>query len=110
MNPRLCFAVTIAALFALQGCAVNKELVPIGGSRADASVTLAFEHDGWERPQVNQAQALTAARAKCTAWGYSDAQPFGGSTTECTSSSKNPCSNYRVTVQYQCLGTPGGQK
>ena len=43
----------LIALLLLQGCAVNKQLVPTGGSRADGTVTLAFEYGIFDAPRLD---------------------------------------------------------
>ena len=93
-------------VLAVAGCAVNKAvvLVPTGGSRADGTVTLSFEHTVREKPQVNLQQATAAAQDRCRAWGYNDAQPFGGETRQCQEPSDYGCMRWMVSVTYQCLG------
>ena len=73
----------LIVLLLLQGCAVTKQLVPTGGSRADGTVTLAFEYGIFEAPQPDAQQGLSTARQRCAAWGYDDATPFGGAQQQC---------------------------
>lgn len=94
----------------LQGCAVQKQLVPTGGSRADGTVKLAFDYGLFEDPKLDQQQGLIAARQRCAAWGYSDAASFGGSTSQCTAPTRNGCNRWLVTIEYQCTGTPPSSK
>src|SRR5687767_9964040 len=91
---------------ALWGCAVQKVMTPIGGSRSDGVVRLAFTYGMFENPKVDYGQAQTAARQRCAAWGYSDAEAFGGQSTQCTNGTYQGCNQWQVTVEYQCTGQP----
>jgi hypothetical protein len=93
----------------LAACATNKELVPTGGSRADGVVDLSFEFGGFEQPVVNRDQGLVAARARCAAWGYADAEPFGGEKRQCQFSNQYGCGRWLVTISYQCTGGAAGK-
>jgi hypothetical protein len=91
-------------LIALTGCAVTKDWVVTGGSRADAIMKLSYEHSIYEAPQTDPQQALNLARSRCTAWGYSNAEAFGGETRVCNNPSSSGCNSWIVTREYQCLG------
>ncbi|EHN8740343.1 hypothetical protein RJO42_004733, partial [Enterobacter hormaechei] len=41
---------------------------------------------------------------RCAAWGYSGAEPFGGSTSVCSQPSSSGCMETMVTMEYQCTG------
>lgn len=99
-----------AAVVALSGCAVQKTLVPIGGSRSDGIVRLAFTVAMFEKPIVNEQQGADAARQRCSAWGYSDAESFGGRTVQCINMTPQGCNEWQVTVEYQCTGQPEATK
>lgn len=102
---RLSWLLIAAGLVLASGCARNKELVPTGGSRADGTVTLSFEHGALEIPKLNQEQGLIAARERCRAWGYTDAQAFGGVTRQCQApDAYGGCYRWFVSLTYQCLG------
>lgn len=90
----------------LCGCAVQKEWVPTGGSRADATVKMSFEYGGFEVPKVDNERADATARQKCAAWGYTDAQRFEGVERTCLASNQYGCTYFRVTATYQCTGQP----
>lgn len=92
---------------AMTGCAVQKELVPTGGSRSDGTVELSFEYGLFEQPKVDGAQGAQAAAQRCRAWGYSDAEAFGGSKQHCVAHDMyGSCVRMQVTVPYQCIGRP----
>jgi len=93
-------------LVVLCSCAktVNIAMVPTGGSRADGTVTLSYEYGANEKPQINMEQARASARERCKAWGYRDAQPFGGETRQCQAPSQYGCLRWFVSSTWQCLG------
>jgi len=103
-------AVVLSSVILIQGCAVNKQLVSTGGSRSDGTVKMSYEYGAFQAPKVNMQQGQQGAKQRCAAWGYTDAEPFGGSTRTCASSSGGSCDVWRVTVEYQCTGTPSAVK
>ncbi len=103
-------AASVLVIMSVQGCAVNKQLTPTGGSRADGTVKLSFEHSALEVPTFDVQQGMNAALQRCAAWGYTGAELFGGSTKTCSSVSGSGCKLWLVTVEYQCTGTPTASK
>jgi YecR-like lipoprotein len=97
-----CLAVAVATC--ILGCARNKELVATGGSRSDGTVVMSYEFGPGEIPKVNTEQGTITARERCKAWGYTDAQPFGGETKQCNSPGSYGCGRWFVSMTYQCLG------
>lgn len=93
----------------LAACATSKSWVATGGSRADATVRLAYTYGPMEAAQVDEAQAQTLAERRCAVWGYSGAEPFGGNTTTCSMPTGGlfggGCAEFMVTREYQCTGT-----
>ncbi len=96
----------ILATAMLAGCAVQTQMVPTGGSRADGTVKLSYDYGAFQVPKVDATQGIVAATARCKAWGYTGAEAFGGGTRSCTNASMGSCNAYRVTVEYQCTGNP----
>lgn len=93
-------------IIALSACAVQKTLVPTGGSKADGTVELSYEFGEFEKPQVDRAQGVHAAQQRCAAWGYEGAEPFGGQKSQCQQlGGMSGCMRTLVTVQYQCTGS-----
>jgi len=92
------------SILLLSGCAVQKQLIPVGGSKSDGTVKLSYSFNELESPRVNLQQGAQAAAERCAAWGYSGAEPFGGSTSACTQTSGDSCLETTVTVEYQCTG------
>lgn len=98
----------LTATLLLSACATDKVLVPTGGSRADGTVELAYEVGGFEKPILNPGQGIAAARSRCSAWGYADAEPFGGEKRQCQYGTGYGCDRWLVTVSYQCIGGKAG--
>jgi hypothetical protein len=96
--------VLVASTLLLSGCAVQKQLVPTGGSKADGTVKMSYSFGMFESPKVNVQQGAQAAAQRCAAWGYSGAEPFGGSTSVCSQPSSSGCMETMVTMEYQCTG------
>jgi len=94
----------LIGLALLAGCAVTKIPVAAGGSRADGTVTMAFQYGGFERPSWNLDQTRQAAASKCAAWGYADAQVFGSQMQNCMAWNAYGCIAWTVTIPYQCVG------
>jgi hypothetical protein len=95
----------IGLAVALSGCAVQKELIPTGGSRSDGTVELSYEFGMFETPKVDYQQGAQSAAQRCQAWGYTDAEPFGGGKTHCQAlNGYGNCLRTLVTIQYQCIG------
>lgn len=90
--------------FALLGCAkpVQKEWFAQGGSRADGTVQMALTwNPALEKPQAQQEQAQRIAIEKCQAWGYADAEPFGGVIKRCLDIQ---CAQMIAEMNFQCRG------
>ncbi len=92
-------------LLFLTGCTSQKVLQATGGSRADGIVNLSYEVGMFENPVVDMSQADKIARKRCEAWGYTQAEAFGGHTTQCQAyNAYGNCLRAFVTVPYQCTG------
>jgi hypothetical protein len=102
MKHAILFTSLILSISFLQGCAVQKELVPTGGSRADGIVKLSYEYGLFEAPQLNAQQGVNAAKQRCSSWGYKNAEAFGGSTKSCIMPTNNGCNRWLVSIEYQC--------
>lgn len=96
-----------AAILALAACATAKTYTATGGSRSDGTVRLSYEVGMLEVPTVDEAQGLSVARQRCATWGYSGAEAFGGTTSQCTSMGSSGCMTTLVTKEYQCTGNGG---
>jgi len=97
--------IAVIAALVLVGCATRKEWAATGGSRSDGVVRLAYEFGEFEKPQLNEQQAINLARQRCKAWGYSGTEAFGGHTRQCNQSGGfSGCAQWMVTKEYQCTG------
>jgi hypothetical protein len=100
--------IVVSALFAslcLSGCAVNKNLdwSASDGSRADGTVKLSYEFNGFEKPVLNEDQGIELATQRCKSWGYmGSAKAFDVAHRQCTSTNLGTCFNWTVTKDYQC--------
>lgn len=95
----------LAVVVLLASCATNKSLVPTGGSKADGTVDLSYEFGAFEKPVVDMVSAQRAAKQRCVAWGYSEAEAFGGEKRQCQAfDGYGTCTHWFVTVTYQCTG------
>jgi len=97
------YASIFVALF-IVGCATPLDYVATGGSRADGVVSLSYEYGAFQAPQLDEAQGIREATARCQVWGYTGAQAFGGNVQTCTMASLGSCDRWRVTRDYQCTG------
>lgn len=90
------------------GCSTPTVIVPqaTGGSRSDGVVNLSFQYGPFEKPIIDWNVAKKDAQQRCKAWGYENAEPFGGAQTNCSYFYEGSCMLYLVTVPYQCQGTP----
>ncbi|EKM6441136.1 hypothetical protein PU783_004249 [Cronobacter sakazakii] len=96
--------ILLTSTLILSGCATKKQLVPTGGSKSDGTVRMSYSYGMFESPVVDPSQGMTSAKARCAAWGYSGAEPFGGFTSQCTQPSSSGCMQTTVTIEYQCTG------
>jgi len=104
MKTIIAYAALAATVF-LGGCATTKNWSATGGSRADGVVRLSYDYGMFEKPQLSEDQALSLARQRCSSWGYTGAEAFGGSTQQCSSPSGGGCQAWTVTKEYQCTGS-----
>lgn len=102
------YGMIIVAALLMGGCATHKDWLVTGGSRADGVVRLSYESNEFQRPRVSKEQADQLAARKCMAWGYQGAEAFGSQSTQCESRRGfGNCGDRLVTVEYQCMGSPG---
>ncbi|QGH30442.1 YecR family lipoprotein [Kluyvera intermedia] len=94
----------------LTGCAVRKEMVPMGGSKADGTVRMGYTVGQFEKPVVDLNQAASLAAQKCKTWGYEGAEAFGGQVSQCGQTDGfGSCIMSNVSVEYQCTGGKAAQ-
>jgi hypothetical protein len=95
--------VLVLAAAALSGCQTAKVLQATGGSKSDGTVVLSYQAGAFEVPVIDWDLAQRNAVQRCVAWGYSNAQAFGGSTQNCLQYSGYSCSKTQFNYTYQCL-------
>lgn len=96
----------IVCLAFLDGCRTKINIVPtaVDGSRADGTVTLAYEYGLFEDPVVDWDDAQKIAKKRCNAWDYKRAEPFGGVQSICVvRNGYGNCMRQQVKNVYQCL-------
>ena len=94
-NAKLILTLVVATLFL--GCAVQKDFIPDGGSRADGIVKLSFFYGDLQAPTYSMDQGLILAKRRCASWGYLSAEAFGTIRTRCQ---YHKCTS---TAEFQCL-------
>jgi len=102
---RALHAVSLSAAVLL-GCATGP-LLPysIAGSKSDATVVMAAEKHLFDNRPIEWHTAKVEAQGKCIAWGYADAQPFSGVTTECLARNQyGNCVRAQYMRTFQCTG------
>lgn len=100
----------IIGILLLSGCAVKKEMTPIGGSKADGTVRLGYTFGQFEKPVVDLQQGAQLAAKKCQVWGYNGAEAFGGQQSQCMQSDAyGGCVMTNVSIEYQCTGGKAAQ-
>lgn len=89
----------------LTACAAPMVMQATGGSRADGTVDLSYEYTLFQKPVVDMTMATATASDRCRAWGYTNAEPFGGQINHCNQfNGYGNCLDMLVTVKYQCAG------
>lgn len=91
----------VIAVMAISGCTMRKASpYAISGSRADGNVLMGYDAGLFITPPSTHSMR-SIAHQKCKAWGYSNAQAFGGQRKNCKD---RECYNYQAEVSFQCLG------
>lgn len=96
---------SVAGVLLLVGCATVSQMTATGGSRSDGIVRLSYEQGMFDKVAINETAGLNTARQRCSTWGYSDAEAFGGVTRQCQAMSGYGCTRWFVTKEYQCLSS-----
>jgi hypothetical protein len=104
-NLQFVTAIFICAL--ASGCSVQKDFVPVDGSKADATILVGFKYDvSSEKPVYDVEQAYAVAKDRCMKWGFSDAEFWEPEQwAKCSDSTWQGCdmSDRVVLRRYQCL-------
>lgn len=89
--------------FLISGCAVKKDMIPVGGSKSDGTIKMGYTYNFMESPILDMNQAQTAATERCKMWDYEKAVPFGGETTQCVYAGGS-CEVKTAFIDFQCVG------
>lgn len=101
MQKTIC---SIILVLILTGCATEKIMRATGGSKADGTVNLSYEHGLFEKPKIDYELARQTALKRCVAWGYKNANAFDAGVADCVArNAYGNCIRQRVTVSYQCV-------
>ncbi len=99
---RLIIAALAVVVF-LSGCTAKVASAPVGGSRADGTITVAYEYGAFVSPEVDSEEMQKQAQDRYARWGYLTAERFGGGLRDCIhKNSNNLCLRWRVSIEYQC--------
>ena len=93
----------IAAAAGLAACSHVTQPMPVGGSKADGVVMLAFETSSRDSRDVDWRAADASAAQRCAAWRYSRAERFGAERRQCRAVGVVDCNLWAVAVDYQCV-------
>ena len=97
----------LAAVLALSACASDNWAI-VSGSRANGTVTAAYEQSMFQKAQTSTDGALALAKRRCQAWGYTDAEAFDRAQRSCVMRGPYGCELQRHTIEFQCT-TGNGQ-
>jgi hypothetical protein len=96
--------IIIVTLLMCFGCAVQKDWVATGGSKADGTVKLSYQYGVFEKFVLDSNQAQKLAVSRCQAWGFTHSEAFGGSISQCQSFDMyGSCTSWLVTAEFQCI-------
>lgn len=111
MKHKIHLIMCLTLLVIMSGCAkpVHKNWIPVGGSKSDATIKLAYSFDPTlEKPMVQHQQAQELAIRKCKTWGYDSAEEFGGELSHCSHMEPRfgglACIQMVVEKEFQCIG------
>lgn len=90
-------------ILSFTACTTVKDWSATGGSKSDGVVRLSYEVGEFETVQVSESQAVNLAAQRCSSWGYTGAEAFGGTTRQCSQMGGfGGCAMWVVTKEYQC--------
>lgn len=94
--------IALGGIALLTACSTVSQMTPTGGSRADGIVEMSFEYGMFDKVKLDPDSSREQAAERCRAWGYQNAEPFGGVTRQCQAPSQYGCMRYFATIKYQC--------
>jgi hypothetical protein len=93
-----------AICLTLVGCATPMIPQATGGSRADGVIEFSYQFNAMQKPVIDWKIVDAAAKERCAAWGYTNAEAFGGGVQSCAMGDAFGCNVMQVTTSYQCTG------
>lgn len=99
-------AAAVAFLF-LAACASTPQWNNAGGNRENGVVRLSYEYPEFKQHTISEAQAASLALNRCSAWGYTRAEPIAGVLRQCAKMDAGNCNLWTVTREYQCSDGEG---
>ncbi len=97
--------ILLPLLFLAACSTVNLTPQATGGSKSDGIVHLSYQYAQLQKPIVDWVAAEQEAISRCSAWGYSSVEPFGGANMSCVQYGGigGGCAMTQVTKSYQCI-------
>ncbi len=86
----------------LLSCTVKKRLEIVDGSKADGTLTMAYEIKTHQKAKFLIEEAKAKAMVRCKQWGYTDVDIFDAGIKECIEYRQGRCIKYRVSYKCQC--------
>jgi len=95
----------VVSMIIISACATNIVPQATGGSKADGIVNISYDVGQMQKPVIDWEQAEAEANRRCQAWGYKEAEAFGGGTRSCVQYGGlgGGCAVTQHTHSYQCL-------
>lgn len=84
-------------------CVVKKQLKIVDGSKADGTLTMAYEIRRGQKAKYNIELAKAQALERCKQWGYKDVDVFDTGIRECIQYSQGNCIKFIVRYKCQCV-------
>ncbi|EGU43417.1 hypothetical protein VII00023_16335 [Vibrio ichthyoenteri ATCC 700023] len=104
MRFKLIIALAMAANLTACANPVNKNWFVTGGSKSDATITLAYDEGLLQQAVIDEQEAFFMAQNACKAWGFKNAQSLGIPLDKCARRDKLfGCISTRYTQIYQCV-------
>ncbi|MFT4325370.1 YecR family lipoprotein [Candidatus Liberibacter solanacearum] len=95
----------IVIICLLQGCFYPPRIHSLGGSKADGIVTFGYQSDIFTAKLIPEQLEVTKQSAikRCQLWGYKNAEPFTGLTSQCENRNQDGyCIESSTKINFQC--------
>jgi YecR-like lipoprotein len=86
----------------LSACVSTQQGLHTGGDKDAGLVRVSYQYSQFHQPKVDDAQTMTLAENRCSAWGYQRAEPVAGLVRECSNMEGGNCDLWTVTREFQC--------